>query len=46
MGGSVVRWGMEYRGTLRSIDQYMNLQVVNTEEWMDGNFKGSLGEVD
>merc|ERR1719262_1129178 len=40
-----LKWGMEYRGTLRSIDQYMNLQVVNTEEWMEGNFKGSLGEV-
>ena len=30
---------MEHRGNLRSIDQYMNLQLVNTEEWMDGNFK-------
>merc|ERR1719337_728257 len=40
-----LKWGMEYRGNLRSIDQYMNLQLVNTEEWMDGNFKGALGEV-
>lgn len=24
--------GMEYKGTLKSIDQYMNLQILNTED--------------
>ena len=23
----------------------MNLQLVNTEEWVDGTFSGNLGEV-
>ncbi|CAK9068112.1 unnamed protein product [Durusdinium trenchii] len=36
---------MEYKGTLKSIDQYMNLQLLNTEEWVDGSFRGNLGEV-
>lgn len=40
-----LKWGMEYKGTLKSIDQYMNLQLLNTEEWVDGSFRGNLGEV-
>ena len=40
VGGKVVlvklKWGMEYKGTSKSIDPYMNLQLVNTEEWVDG----------
>eukprot|EP00444_Apocalathium_aciculiferum_P025328 CAMPEP_0183429556 /NCGR_PEP_ID=MMETSP0370-20130417/48955_1 /TAXON_ID=268820 /ORGANISM="Peridinium aciculiferum, Strain PAER-2" /LENGTH=112 /DNA_ID=CAMNT_0025614639 /DNA_START=11 /DNA_END=346 /DNA_ORIENTATION=- len=40
-----LKWGMEYKGTLKSIDPYMNLQLLNTEEWVDGSFRGNLGEV-
>ena len=47
-GKSVVvklKWGMEYKGFLASVDAYMNMQLANTEEWIDGNFAGNLGEV-
>mmetsp|Transcript_35561 Transcript_35561/g.81504 ORF Transcript_35561/g.81504 Transcript_35561/m.81504 type:complete len:85 (+) Transcript_35561:74-328(+) len=40
-----LKWGMEYKGQLKSIDSYMNLQLMNTEEWDAGGFKGNLGEV-
>ena len=32
-------------GFLASVDRYMNLQLANTEEWVDGTFSGNLGEV-
>lgn len=28
-----------------SVDSYMNLQLASTEEWIDGEFSGNLGEV-
>lgn len=28
-----------------SVDAYMNLQLANTEEYIDGQFTGNLGEV-
>ncbi|KAF1607320.1 UNVERIFIED_CONTAM: putative small nuclear ribonucleoprotein F, partial [Eudyptes robustus] len=40
-----LKWGMEYRGFLVSIDSYMNLQLQNTEEYIDGVNTGVLGEV-
>mmetsp|Transcript_20121 Transcript_20121/g.26585 ORF Transcript_20121/g.26585 Transcript_20121/m.26585 type:complete len:87 (+) Transcript_20121:71-331(+) len=40
-----LKWGMEYKGILVSVDSYMNLQLQNTEEFIDGNFAGTLGEV-
>lgn len=40
-----LKWGMEYKGYLVSVDGYMNLQLANTEEFIDGNCTGSLGEV-
>lgn len=40
-----LKWGMEYKGTLVAIDSYMNLQLGNTEEYIDGVLAGSLGEV-
>lgn len=58
-----LKWGMEYKGYLVSVDGYMNLQVchcrfhvscftfpvlsqlANTEEFIDGNCTGNLGEV-
>ncbi|KAJ1498534.1 hypothetical protein HMI54_005627 [Coelomomyces lativittatus] len=35
---------MEYKGILVSVDGYMNLQLQNTEEYIDGANTGSLGE--
>lgn len=32
-------------GYLVSVDAYMNLQLANTEEYIDGQFTGLLGEV-
>jgi hypothetical protein len=32
-------------GYLVSIDSYMNLQLASTEEYIDGQFTGNLGEV-
>jgi len=40
-----LKWGMEYKGYLVSTDNYMNLQLANTEEYQDGASVGSLGEV-
>ncbi|KNZ61169.1 small nuclear ribonucleoprotein F [Puccinia sorghi] len=40
-----LKWGMEYKGYLVSVDNYMNLQLANTEEYQNGQSVGSLGEV-
>lgn len=40
-----LKWGMEYRGVLLSVDAYMNLQLANCEEYVDGELAGNLGEV-
>ncbi|KAI6185031.1 Sm protein F [Aphelenchoides bicaudatus] len=40
-----LKWGPEYRGILISVDSYMNLQIANAEEYIDGNLTGSLGEI-
>ena len=32
-------------GILIAIDSYMNLQMGNTEEYIDGELAGNLGEV-
>lgn len=40
-----LKWGMEYSGKLESADAYMNLQLTETEEFIDGQFAGFLGEV-
>lgn len=40
-----LKWGMEYKGFLMSFDNYMNLQLGNTEEYIDGALAGNLGEV-
>ncbi|KAJ3200133.1 hypothetical protein HK099_002806 [Clydaea vesicula] len=39
-----LKWGMEYKGFLVSVDAYMNLQLANTEEIVDGVSNGILGE--
>ncbi|CAN1785927.1 Probable small nuclear ribonucleoprotein F [Linum perenne] len=45
-----LKWGMEYKGFLASVDSYMNLQNLvlqlgNAEEYIDGQFTGNLGEI-
>ncbi|KAG5873640.1 hypothetical protein JTB14_022374 [Gonioctena quinquepunctata] len=40
-----LKWGHEYKGYLVSVDGYMNLQLANTEEYIDGAATGNLGEV-
>ena len=40
-----LKWGHEYKGFLVSSDGYMNLQLANTEEFIDGACTGNLGEV-
>ncbi|XP_050309582.1 small nuclear ribonucleoprotein F-like [Anthonomus grandis grandis] len=40
-----LKWGHEYKGYLVSVDGYMNLQLANCEEFIDGDATGNLGEV-
>ena len=40
-----LKWGWELRGILKSTDQYMNLQLLNSEEWVNGECRGTLGEI-
>lgn len=40
-----LKWGMEYRGKLLSVDSYMNLQLGDAEEFIDGELAGALGEI-
>ena len=40
-----LKWGQEYQGKLASSDAYMNLELQETEEFIDGQFAGALGEV-
>ncbi|MCJ1311958.1 hypothetical protein MMC25_005632 [Agyrium rufum] len=41
-----LKWGQtEYKGNLVSVDAYMNIQLSNTEEFIDGESTGSLGQV-
>jgi small nuclear ribonucleoprotein F len=40
-----LKWGMEYKGVLLSVDNYMNLQLAHTEEFVNGILQGALGEI-
>lgn len=40
-----LKWGLEYRGLLVSLDSYMNLQLTQAEEWINGKMAGKLGDV-
>jgi small nuclear ribonucleoprotein F len=41
-----LKWGeQEYRGRLVSMDLYMNIQLSNTEEFINGKSSGTLGQV-
>lgn len=35
-----LKWGHEYKGYLVSVDGYMNMQLANTEEVIDGQITG------
>lgn len=39
-----LKWGMEYKGILVAFDAYLNLQLFNTEEWVNGECRGNIGE--
>jgi small nuclear ribonucleoprotein F len=41
-----LKWGeTEYKGRLISVDLYMNIQLSDTEEFIDGTSSGTLGQV-
>ncbi len=41
-----LKWGQtEYRGILVSIDSYMNIQLTNTQEYIDQKMTATLGQV-
>jgi len=40
-----LKWGLEYKGRLISFDKYMNLQLTDSEEIIEGKVTGSLGEI-
>ena len=41
-----LKWGMEYRGFLVSVDSYMNIQLQDAVEFIDGTAQeGKLGEL-
>merc|ERR1711997_1232631 len=40
-----LKWGMEYKGYLVAVDGYMDLQLANSEEYIDGALAGHLGEI-
>ncbi|XP_012505761.1 PREDICTED: small nuclear ribonucleoprotein F-like [Propithecus coquereli] len=40
-----LKWGMEYKGYLVSVDVYINTQLANKEGYMDGTSSRNLGEV-
>lgn len=41
-----LKWGQtEYKGILVSVDSYMNIQLNNTEEYIDRKQTGTLGQV-
>lgn len=37
-----LKWGHEYKGYLVSVDGYMNLQIANADEYIDGNATGKI----
>ena len=40
-----LKWGIEYKGILLSFDKYMNFQMINATEWVNGENRGLLGEI-
>jgi small nuclear ribonucleoprotein F len=39
-----LKWGMSLRGILLAFDNYINVHLVNTEEFVDGKLTGMIGE--
>lgn len=37
-----LKWGHEYKGYLVSVDGYMNMQLANAEEHIDGEVTGKI----
>ena len=37
-----LKWGMEYEGKLLSVDSYMNVQLGDAKEYIDGQLAGAL----
>ena len=35
---------MDYKGTLVAFDGYMNLQIADAQEWINGVCRGNIGE--
>ena len=40
-----LKWGMEYRGKLASVDSYMNVQLSGCQEYYGHELAGELGDV-
>lgn len=40
-----LKWGLTYKGTLVSYDDYMNFRLSQSEEWKGKDFKGALGDL-
>lgn len=40
-----LKWGQEYVGRLLSVDSYMNFLLDDTEEYVEGELTGSVGQV-
>uniref|UniRef100_A0A0G4HFQ1 Sm protein F n=1 Tax=Chromera velia CCMP2878 TaxID=1169474 RepID=A0A0G4HFQ1_9ALVE len=40
-----LKWGLEYKGVLKSTDDYMNVQLVNAVEMQKGQWSSTLGEI-
>jgi small nuclear ribonucleoprotein F len=41
-----LKWGeTEYKGRLVSIDSYMNIQLANAQEFIDGKFTSDVGQI-
>lgn len=48
MGKTIIvklKWGHEYKGFLVSTDNYMNIQMANTIEFIDDSEPALLGEI-
>ena len=40
-----LKFGLVYTGTLVNYDEYFNLQIRETKEWVDDQLMGEVGEM-
>nr|UXY86675.1 hypothetical protein CparaKRNrm1_p044 [Cryptomonas paramecium] len=40
-----LKWGIEYKGILIAVDRYLNLHLLNAEEWKNNLKIGQLGQI-